>query len=73
MKTKYIIDLIEIDKCPDDWRNVLLWKEKGTHLCGDCKSIYHIDDLCVAYIGNTRHIPLNKFVSPVPASDFMQE
>lgn len=73
MKTTYIIDLIEIDECPADWRNVLLWKESGTHLCGHCKSIYHVDDHRVTYIGNTRHIPLTKCVSPVPPSDFVQE
>lgn len=73
MTTKYMMELTKIESCPDKWAKVSLWEERGALLCGCCNSIYYVDNQYVAYIGNTRNVPLAKVVWPATASDFVKE
>jgi hypothetical protein len=47
---KYIIEITELDKRPEDWTKVAEWPSQGIFACKDDTSLYHVYSYGVNYI-----------------------
>jgi hypothetical protein len=47
---KYIIEITELDKRPEDWTKVAEWPHQGIFTCKDDTSMYHVYSYGVNYI-----------------------
>lgn len=47
---KYIIEIVELDKRPDDWVSKINWPGDGIYCCKDDSSLYEVGEYGVTYI-----------------------
>lgn len=47
---KYIIEIIELDKRPEEWTDKTKWPGEGIYVCKGDSSLYHVYDYGVNYI-----------------------
>jgi hypothetical protein len=51
---KYIIEIVEIDKRPENWTSAVEWPGPAMYVCKDDPSMYHVMDYAVNYIGEKK-------------------
>lgn len=47
---KYVIEVTELDKRPDEWTNKTCWPNEGLFICKGDTSLYHVYGYGVNYI-----------------------
>ena len=47
---KYVIEIIHLDKRPDEWTKISEWPGMGIYSCKNDTSLYHVYDYGVNYI-----------------------
>ena len=59
---KYVIEIIEIDKCPEDWTTTAAWPGKGIYRSkAEPTYLYHVYEYGVSFITNNEQFVGQRF------------
>ena len=72
---KYVIEITELDKRPEDWTKVSAWPSQGIFTCKDDTSMYHVYSYGVNYISYqddfVKHPITEQQLSPAISEDLL--
>jgi len=74
---KFVIEVIMIEKRPEEWTSCTAWPGVGTYKCSDGDALYNVTKFTVDYIGTgecfmANQITEDQLSSPISESLFLK-
>ncbi len=74
---KFVIEVIMIEKRPEEWTSCKAWPGVGTYKCIDGDALYNVTKFTVDYIGTGEYFTANpitedQLASPISESLFLK-
>jgi len=61
---KFVIEIVEIEKCPDDWTTKANWPGEGIYRVKEETNIYAVHSWGVSFIGNDEPFTKTPYIQP---------